>query len=1049
MRRYLAKALALLLVAFSASALAMGLGDIRLNSYLNQRLDAEIELVSAAADEIDTLVVELADRDAFERVGLERPAILSSLEFKVVRRPNGTAYIKVTSDEAIREPFLTFLVEADWSRGRLLREYTLLLDPPTFADESEPAEARSPAVTPTPSVTPEPAQPTPQPVQREEAVVDTADEPEALESEPMEPAPAESATEAEKPMAEEEVVAESAAEEEAVSIPPLEADREERRQPVYRQAPDIGDSYGPIQRNETLWSIASRMRPDDSVTMNQMMVAIYRANPEAFAGNMNRMKQGYILRIPDFNEVTSLSRSEAFRSAKQMNEEWDASRGRVATEDFRTEPEADDSLSLVAPEEDVEPEVGTGVGAGGEAGDVGAPGDAAVELDEDDVDAGAVDLVEDEAETADRLIDIEDESMQAVQAGAGEDESAPDAMDEQVADEVMPEDELADTEGEVLDELPPLPAEGMEEPTDTMAGDDMADEAMADDTMADEDTVGEGETVDAEAADVAEPPAEEETAQTQPDRSAVVTTSREPEKGLVDKVLEFALSTIGLAVIGVILVLILGVIALMQRRRKAAKEQAASEMADWLADEEGDSEDTVVAGADDDDATVVAGGSEDVTEGGDDFDGMFGSDEEREGSDTEAFTEGDDDTESTQMISPEDRPEPTPESDSGVGGETVTLDENDPLSEADFNMAYGLYDQAADVVQKAADREPDRADLHAKLCEIHFAANNKDEFMDAARKLKEVAGADSEEWSNVAIMGQQIAPHDDLFAGGGGGSAGVDLDFGSEDEGETDFEATMTGSPAADDSASSEPAADSSAGGDDLDFDLDIGDLGGEESTPAKEPASSSEEATSDTGGDLDFDLDFDSSGEEDSSAEEKPEPAADTGSSDDSDDFDLGDLGDMDLGDMGGDEEEPDFSVGSDDESPAADDDESYDSDNTQTEFDKALSELSAYVDTNLPEGGAGDEVSSDEGSGGDDLNLDDFNFDKESESLGDDDELGGGGEDDDDEGLGEIGTKLDLARAYVDMGDPDGARSILEEVLEDGDEQQKQEAQDLLDKL
>ena len=1024
MRRYLAKALAIFLVAFSASALAMGLGDIRLNSYLNQRLDAEIELVSAAADEVDTLEVALADRAAYERVGLERPAILGSLEFEVVRRPNGTAYIKVTSDKPIREPFLTFLVRADWSRGRLLREYTLLLDPPTFADREPPAEARSPVAADVPS------QPEPQPQPRQQAEVEPAPQEEPVTSEPMpaqETAPAIEEAKAEQP------VAETPAED--VNIPPLEADRDEtRQQPVYRQAPTqaTGDSYGPIQRNETLWSIASRLRPDASVTMNQMMVAIYRANPEAFAGNMNRMKRGYILRIPDFNAVTSLSRAEAFRAAKQMNEEWEGSRSRVASEDFRTEPEADDSLSLVAPEEDVEPEVGTGVGAGGEADDIGAPEEAAVELGEDDVDSAAVDLVEDDAETADRLIDIEDESMQAMQAGADDeapaDEAAPDAMAEQMADEAMPsEDELTgETEGEAIDDLPPLPEEDV-------AAADEATEADAGQPTAD---------ADATAAE-AEQPAETEPA---PSRKTVVTTPRQPEQGLVDRILAFVLSPIGLGAVGGLLVLILGVIALMQRRRKQAQAQAASEMADWLAEEEGEDR-TETAG--DEDETILAGDREDETErGSDDLDDVFGRDEEMAGSGTEAISE--DETDSTQMIRPEDRPDiggestsaETSDDDTFGGGETVMLDENDPLSEADFNMAYGLYDQAAEVVQKAADREPKRADLWAKLCEIHFAANNKDEFMTAARKLKDVAGTDGEDWRNVAIMGQQISPNDELFAGGSAGG-GVDLDFSASDEesggDETDFESTMTGS-VTEEPAAPQGAADTSDA-DELDFDLDIGGPD-EEEAPSPAPAKAETPAESDE--DLDFDLDFGTGDEE----EGEPAGKAAAETADESDDFDLGD---MDLGDFdSSDDSDTDFGTaadaavsreaGEESSSESAD----YDSDNTQTEFDKALSELSAYVDTNLPEGGAGDEVSTGEETGGDELNLDEFNFDKESE--GSDDYSSA---EDEEEGLGEIGTKLDLARAYVDMGDPDGARSILEEVVEDGDEQQKQEAQDLLDKL
>lgn len=1019
MRRFLAKALATLLVAFSASALAMGLGDIRLNSYLNQRLDAEIELVSAAADEIESLQIGLADSAAFERVGLDRSAALSTLRFNVVRRPNGTAYVHVTSTEPVREPFLSFLVEADWSRGRLLREYTLLIDPPTFADEQDaaPAEAQSPVVAesePAAETLPEPEVPAEVPATADTASQDTDSD---VEAAVVEAAPEEYAVEepVREPPAREPA-------EEAVSIPPLEAERETSRAPA---APRAGGSYGAIQRNETLWGIASRLKPDDSVTMNQMMVAIYRANPEAFAGNMNRLKQGYILRIPEYAEVTTISRTEAFSEARRMNDEWNAARNRYAeTEDYRTvpeedvvEPETDDSLSLVAPDEDVEPEVGTGVGAGGEADDIGAPDEGAVAVDESDVDEGAVDLVEEDDAGADRLIDVEDESMLAVQQGAADTEVD---TDEGVAGEDSAEETTEDT---AVDESLPADEEGLAGTGDT-------------------DATG-GETTDTDEAtdadETVEEPAEEAVAETQPDRRTVA-PARQPEPSLVDQVTRFALSPIGLGIIGGVLLLILVMLMLMQKRRKAAKAQAAAEMADWMADEMDEGEET----------TLAASSDEDTAED-DDFGSAFGRDEELEGSGTEAMG---DDADSTQMLRPEDMPEPdsgedagSPESssepsheDTMVGGETVTMDDNDPMSEADFNMAYGLYDQAAEIVAKAIEKEPSRNDLKAKLCEVHYAANNTDEFLAAAAQLKEAAGADSSEWSNVAIMGQQLAPKDPLFAGGGGGGAAVDLDFGESEAEETSSDSTG--------------AAAGSDAGDDLDFDLDIGGTDSSPDEPEKAAAPEDDSATQDS--DLDFDLDLDTGSGSESTGESLP--ATDT-SSDESSDFDLGDfdLGESDLGESA--------DTGSDAEPKADEPAAEYSSDDTQTEFDKALSELSAYVDTNLPESDAGDAVSpgdSGDDAGGD-LNLDEFSFDNDSDDAAagsdagmdadisdsdfDSDQDSYGSDDEDD--LGEIGTKLDLARAYIDMGDPDGAKGILQEVLEDGDDAQKSEAQSLLDKL
>ena len=117
---------------------ALGLGDIRLNSALNQPLRAEIELLAATPEDLKNLTVQLASAETFDRYDLDRPLFLSRLQFRLVTSgsEDGNLVI-ITSTEPVADPFITFLVEAVWSRGRLLREYTLLLDPPTFAPPPE------------------------------------------------------------------------------------------------------------------------------------------------------------------------------------------------------------------------------------------------------------------------------------------------------------------------------------------------------------------------------------------------------------------------------------------------------------------------------------------------------------------------------------------------------------------------------------------------------------------------------------------------------------------------------------------------------------------------------------------------------------------------------------------------------------------------------------------------------------------------------------------------------------------------------------------------
>src|SRR5436305_120874 len=125
------RALALLL-ALPSAALALGLGDIRLLSPLNAPLDAEVDLVDVAPDEANTVQAQLASRETFARYGLDWPAYLAGVQVRTVRAPDGRQMLKLRSTEAIAEPFITLLVDVNWSRGHLVREYTMLLDPPVY-----------------------------------------------------------------------------------------------------------------------------------------------------------------------------------------------------------------------------------------------------------------------------------------------------------------------------------------------------------------------------------------------------------------------------------------------------------------------------------------------------------------------------------------------------------------------------------------------------------------------------------------------------------------------------------------------------------------------------------------------------------------------------------------------------------------------------------------------------------------------------------------------------------------------------------------------------
>ncbi|RMD79532.1 MAG: hypothetical protein D6809_03360, partial [Gammaproteobacteria bacterium] len=272
--RRVALAVGIALCATYGRAQALGLGEVKLHSALGEPLRAEIRLLAVRPGELDGLRVSLAPPQAFEQAGVERRPELAGLRFELVRPKKGSPYLRVTSREPVREPFLDFLVQVDWRGGHLVKEYTLLLDPPTFAPaaEGERAPAGQPAASPA-------------------------------------PAPAASAAPAKAPAPPKAATSSSAG---AAAAPAGPA----------RTAPP--GSYGPTTRHDTLWRIAQRMRPP-GVSVQRMAIALLRANPEAFYGdNINRLKAGYVLRRPDQALLASISEAEALREVAAQNEAWRA-----------------------------------------------------------------------------------------------------------------------------------------------------------------------------------------------------------------------------------------------------------------------------------------------------------------------------------------------------------------------------------------------------------------------------------------------------------------------------------------------------------------------------------------------------------------------------------------------------------------------------------------------------------------------------------------------------------------------------------------------------
>ena len=134
MARKLAAVMFLLGGLQATSALSLGLGALQLQSFLNEPLNASVDLLDMGGLHADEIIIRLASRDDFDKFGLDRPYFLSSIKFEVSAQENGAASIILSSDEPVLEPYLEFILEARWPSGRLLREYTVLIDPPLFSE---------------------------------------------------------------------------------------------------------------------------------------------------------------------------------------------------------------------------------------------------------------------------------------------------------------------------------------------------------------------------------------------------------------------------------------------------------------------------------------------------------------------------------------------------------------------------------------------------------------------------------------------------------------------------------------------------------------------------------------------------------------------------------------------------------------------------------------------------------------------------------------------------------------------------------------------------
>lgn len=253
-------------LAISQPAWSLGLGDVTVESFLNQPLQVKIDLLTRETDDLTSVTARLASADDYALIGASRESVSVPIRFSV-EDIEGDAYILATSDLPVGAPVVRLIVEVNWSSGRLLREYTIFLDPMTYSE---------PAPIPRIDTRNAPARP---------AAVKPA--------EPQQPAEARSSA----------------------------TDGTAAKEPS-RVVPAEGE-YGPVGDGETLWGIASNWSRGTGMDINQVMIAIQRENPGAFLkGNINLLKRGAILRMPRMDDIRSISTASAIQSVSEQAQEF-------------------------------------------------------------------------------------------------------------------------------------------------------------------------------------------------------------------------------------------------------------------------------------------------------------------------------------------------------------------------------------------------------------------------------------------------------------------------------------------------------------------------------------------------------------------------------------------------------------------------------------------------------------------------------------------------------------------------------------------------------
>ncbi|MGA9030982.1 MAG: FimV/HubP family polar landmark protein [Sulfuricaulis sp.] len=943
-----------MMALFPITSHALALGKLTVLSALNEPLNAEIEFTSATEKELKGLNASLGSRADFDAAGVDRLPLLSQIKFMVVKRADGRYFLELRTDQQLDEPFLHFLLQIEWAGGRLVREYTALIDPPyKISGKAAPVEA--PTISAPEPVVPELAMQPPEPpvpaadvpppeapiaaeVPKEEMPVMAKPEepkiPEEVKAEQMPPqeevakeAPPAGAAPEEQKLGPPEVAQGAAPQEPAApTVEPLEAAPKAEAETAPEAQPPTAPETKPapaavwaampeysVKKGDTLWRVAENVRGDKTdASIEQVMLAIYRTNKNAFFGNnVNNLKAGKILKVPESEEMKAVTAPEARREFRAQYDAWQEYKLKLASASGAIKvtetPEAAAPMAVEKPaEKPVMPEPA-------KKAEVKTTTPAPTVADkgkQDELLKIVRSTLQQEKSTPDKKVS---EKESAKETAAREQQALADraaTLEESLESKRLENKDLTDKVGLVRSQLK-KESRLIELENQSLAQQQKQAAAQkAPEVKPTEPEVKPAEKpVEMPAAAKPEEKIKAEAlppvakpAPAAPKKRVPAVPAPKVEKDFMATVMEAVQSDLLVpAVIGIVVLLSGGIalVYLRRRQRSIAEFEESILSADAISTEQ-----PAITGN-------VPGQTVAATTGGDT---SFLSD----------FSQG------------------------GMGN--IHTDEVDPVAEAEVYLAYGRDETAEEILKEAMVKNPDRQELKLKLLEIYHQRNDVAAFETLAEELYAgLGGRGGKIWEKVEEMGRKLNPENPMFRGGA--------------PAKTSATAALAAAPAG---KTSMPSAGMGAG---IPHDMEPSS-----STPKTEPA-----------GDFDFDM---------------PSSDAKAGAETSLESLDLGTAADnaIDFGIGGKDEAAAGFDIGAPGAAAPA---------SNEIKWEPGATPAAApdvVLDATPPAGEGQDSAQWDE-----------------------------------------TATKLDLAKAYIDMGDAEGARSILQEVITEGSEAQKKQAQEL----